>query len=152
MGGGISVFRRVSGAGLWIGILATTAGLSPWLSAQERSLKWEGHYRLVDGKVQGRPIDDAARKATYQIDAKSITIKGNGVTFIIQYHLDTSKEPIGIDMVITQGPEGTKGSKALGIVALQGNQLKLAYSLRERPSDFTGKEGMYFLLEKQASK
>jgi uncharacterized protein (TIGR03067 family) len=146
---GSSILRLSAGVCLVIGILFTTTGLTPRLSAQERALQWEGHYRLLDGKVQGKPLDDAARKANYQIDAKAITIQGNGVKFVIHYRLDTSMEPIGIDMVITQGPEGTKGSKALGIVAFDGKQVKLAYTMSDkRPMDFSGKEGMYFLLEK----
>lgn len=135
---------------LVLGMLHTAAGfLSPLQLAQERAPPWEGQYRLVDGKIQGKPLDEAARKAEYHIDAKAITIKGKGATFVIQYRLDPSMKPIGIDMVIAQGPEGTKGSKASGIVAFDGKQVKLAYTMGDkRPADFSGKEGMYFLLEK----
>jgi uncharacterized protein (TIGR03067 family) len=144
------MIRLGAGVLLVAGLLHVAAGFSsPVLLAQERALRWEGQYRLLEGKVQGKPLDEAARKAEYHIDAKAITIKGKGAVFVIRYQLDTSMEPIGIDMVIAQGPEGTKGSRAVGIVAFDGKQVKLAYAMSDkRPVDFSGKEGMYFLLEK----
>jgi uncharacterized protein (TIGR03067 family) len=144
------LIRLGAGVLLVAGLLHVAAGFSsPVLLAQERALRWEGQYRLLEGKIQGKPLDEAARKAEYHIDAKAITIKGKGAVFVIQYQLDTSMEPIGIDMVIAQGPEGTKGSKAVGIVAFDGKQVKLAYAMSDkRPVDFSGKDGMYFLLEK----
>ena len=146
----IPLMRMGAGVLLVAGLLHMAAVFSaPALLAQGGVLRWEGNYRLLEGKIQGKPLDEAARKAEYHIDAKSITIKGKGAAFVIQYQLDTSMEPIGIDMIIVKGPEGTKGSKAVGIVAFDGKQVKLAYAMSDkRPVDFSGKEGMYFLLEK----
>ena len=59
--------------------------------------------------------------------------------------------PAQVDMEILEGPEGSKGSKAVGIVELKGDVLKLAYSLdkEKRPKDFDGKTGFYFELKKE---
>ncbi|MCS7022884.1 MAG: TIGR03067 domain-containing protein [Gemmataceae bacterium] len=118
--------------------------------AQDQPFSLAGKYQLVDGKIEGKAIDPAARKAEYVFTADTITITGQGVTFVMDYKLDTKVQPVTIDMVISKGPEGTKGAKAYGIVALQGKELKLAYTMKgKRPADFSGKEGMYFLLEKR---
>lgn len=117
--------------------------------ADDSVVSLEGKYRLLDGKVQGKAVDEAAKKAQYRFTADTITITGQGVTYVIAYKLDVQSKPMAIDLMIVKGPEGTKGSKAAGIVAREGKQLKLAYTWKgERPSDFSGKEGMYFLLER----
>ncbi len=53
-------------------------------------------------------------------------------------------------MEILEGPEGTKGSKAQGIIEQKGDTLKIAYTTDKdkRPKDFEGKEGNVFDLKK----
>ena len=66
------------------------------------------------------------------------------------YKLDPKTKPMNIDMEILEGIEGTKGSKAEGIVELKGEVLKLAYSIEKgkRPKNFEGKEGFMFEFKK----
>ncbi len=53
-------------------------------------------------------------------------------------------------MVISAGPDGSKGTLAVGIIEVKGDTLKLAYSLdkEKRPKDFEGKTGYYIELKK----
>ena len=109
--------------------------------------KLDGKYTLTAGKVKGKEIDDAAKKGRYTFTSDKITIEGNEIKFVISYKLNAKAKPTAIDMEILDGPVGTKGAKAQGIVELKGDVLKLAYSLAKekaekdnRPKDFDGKD------------
>jgi hypothetical protein len=53
-------------------------------------------------------------------------------------------------MAVAEGPDGTKGIVAVGIIEVKGDTLKLAYSLdkEKRPKDFEGKTGYLIELKK----
>ena len=53
-------------------------------------------------------------------------------------------------MAIAEGPEGTKGTIAVGIIEQKGDTIKLAYSLdkEKRPKDFDAKTGYFVELKK----
>jgi len=112
--------------------------------------KLEGKYTLVSGKKNDKPIDEDAKKGTYTFTADKVTIEGMGVKFVMGYKVDAKTDPVNIDMEILEGPEGTKGSKAQGIVEMKGDTLKLAYMMEKdkRPKTFDGKEGFSFELKK----
>lgn len=109
-----------------------------------------GTYSLVSGKKHGAEPDAEAKKAEYVITKSRFTITGKDAKFVIEYTLNPKASPIAIDMKILEGPEGTAGSKAQGIVQKDGDELKLAYSLEnnKRPKDFEGKDGMLFVFKK----
>ncbi len=114
-----------------------------------------GKYTLVTGKKNGAAVDDTAKKAEYTATADKFTIKGGEITFVMSYKIiDAKVNPVTIDMEILEGPAGTKGSKAVGIVEVKGDMVKLAYSLdkENRPKDFDGKTGFYFELKKEKAK
>lgn len=131
-----------------VACLGLTAG------AADEKLDLAGTYTLVDGKKNGAAVDETAKKAQYVITADKVTIKGGEVKFVMSYKLDAKAAPAQIDMEIVEGPDGTKGSKAVGIVELKGETLKIAYSLdkEKRPKDFDGKAGFYFELKKDKGK
>jgi uncharacterized protein (TIGR03067 family) len=112
--------------------------------------KLEGKYKLVGGKKNGADVDEEAKKSEFSFTADKATIKGMGLTFVMNYKLDPKTTPVGIDMDIAEGPEGTKGTKAWGIVEVKGETLKLAYALEKekRPKGFEGKDGFYFEFKK----
>ena len=112
--------------------------------------KLEGKYTLVAGKRDGKPIDEDAKKGTFSATADKFTIEGMGVKFVMGYKLNAKTDPVGIDMEILEGPEGTKGTKAQGIVEAKGDTVKLAYSIEKdkRPKDFKGEKDFYFELKK----
>lgn len=112
--------------------------------------KLEGKYTLSAGTIKGNKIDDAAKKGSYTFTADKITIEGMGIKFVMGYKLDAKATPANIDMEILDGPEGTKGTKAQGIVEKKGDVVKLAYSTDKdkRPKDFDGKDSYSFELKK----
>ena len=141
----------VLGLGL-VGVLGFVA--STTRADDKDAPKLEGKYKLVAGKMNDKPIGDDAKKGEYTITADKITIKGMDLTFVMSYKLDPKASPVGIDMEILEGPEGTKGSKAYGIVEMKGDTLKLAYAMEKdkRPKDFDGKTGNMFELKKEKGK
>ena len=69
--------------------------------------------------------------------------------FVIGYTLNPKATPPSIDLEILEGPEGTKGEKAHGIVERKGDDLRIAYAFEKdkRPKDFDGKDGMLFIFK-----
>jgi uncharacterized protein (TIGR03067 family) len=101
-----------------------------------------GTWSYVSGEKDGTKVPaDNLKKGTVEITKDTITLKGDE-TFVIKYSLDTKKSPCRISMEITKGPQG-EGSKAEGIIALKGEELKLCYAPMggDAPKDFTAKEG-----------
>jgi uncharacterized protein (TIGR03067 family) len=139
---------RMKAIALTLG-LAACAALSA--GAADEKIDLAGKYTLVSGKKNGAAVDDSAKKAKYSATADKFTIDGGDMKFVMSYKLDTKASPVAIDMEILEGPEGTKGSKAVGIVEMKGDILKLAYSLdkEKRPKNFEGKDGFYMELKKQ---
>ncbi len=129
--------------------LAACAGLTA--RAADDKLDIAGKYTLVAGKKNGADVDEKSKKAAYTVTADQFTIAGGEFKFVMAYKLDASKKPATIDMEIQEGPEGSKGTKAAGIVELKGDVLKLAYTLDKdkRPKEFDGKTGFYMELKKE---
>jgi uncharacterized protein (TIGR03067 family) len=119
------------------------------LSARAEDKLEPGKYAVVGGKKEGKDIDEKAKKAKYTITADTITIEGGPTKFVISYKLKPGS-PTEIDMAVTEGPDGTKGSIAVGIVEVKGDTVKLAYSLNKekRPKDFEGKGDYLIELKK----
>lgn len=137
------------------GLLALASLIGPTGYAQDKDGKTDpvnlsGHYQLISGKKNGMPISEEVKQGQYSITADAITIEGGGVKFVIGYTLDTTARPARIDLKILEGPEGTKGGLAYGIVELKGETLRLAYSpdKDKRPKALDGQEGFYFELKK----
>jgi uncharacterized protein (TIGR03067 family) len=109
-----------------------------------------GKYTLVSGKKEGKDVDEKAKKAKYSATADTFTIEGSDSKFVIGYKVKPGTAPAEIDMAIAEGPDGTKGIIAVGIVQVKGDTLKLAYSLdkEKRPKDFDGKTGFLMELKK----
>ena len=112
--------------------------------------KLDGKYTLVGGKTKGNAIDDEAKKGTYTFTPEKITIEGMGLKFVMGYKIDPKTTPMNIDIEILEGPEGTKGTKAQGIIEVKGDTVKLAYvtEKEKRPKDFEGKEGNMYEFKK----
>lgn len=123
--------------------------------------KLEGKYTLVAGKVNGKDIGDESKKAEYTFTAEKVTIKGGAFTFVMSYKIDPKTAPMNIDMEILEGPDGSKGAKAAGIIEAKGGTVKLAYAVgkekddkdkeketAKRPKDFKGEKDFYFELKK----
>jgi uncharacterized protein (TIGR03067 family) len=110
---------------------------------QEESTKFQGAWQILTGQVAGKPVPEDKIKGTTMVVAKDglfVQDRGNKKTWVMTYKLDPSQKPKTITMTITEGER--KGQTALGIYALEGDDLKLCYSLpgEERPTEFATKE------------
>ena len=145
-------FRMKKFAVLALGLL-TCAALSGRTVAEDKKAdapKIEGKWTLVSGKKNGSDVDDNSKKSTYTADKDKITIEGDGAKFVMGYKIDP-KNPKNVDLEILDAPiPDLKGSKALGIIELKGEELKLAYSTEKdkRPKDFEGKADFLFVFKK----
>lgn len=115
----------------------------------EDGIDLAGKYALAGGKVEGKGIDERAKKAKYTATADTFTVEGGGKKFVFSYKVKPGT-PAEIDMSVLEGPEGTKGTIAVGIVEVKGDLVKLAYSLdkEKRPKDFEGQSDYLIELKK----
>jgi uncharacterized protein (TIGR03067 family) len=128
--------------------LAVCLGLSA--RGADEKIDLSGKYTLVSGKKNGSDVDEKTKKATYTITADTITIAGGDQKFVISYKVKPGTTPVEIDMSIAEGPDGSKGATAVGILEQKGDTLKIAYTLDKdkRPKNFEGKEGNFMELKK----
>lgn len=106
--------------------------------------KLVGTWTYVSGEREGEKVSaDHLKRGLVEITRDTITLKGgDDAAFVIKYSLDTKKSPAHIALEITKGPQG-EGAKAVGIIALKGDELKLCYSSMggDAPKEFATKEG-----------
>ena len=129
-----------------VGLIAAVA--APVARADDKPAKFDaekvaGTYTLTAGVKDGKKHDAKDLKDLTLVVAKdTIELKSPDGTFKFGYKIDATKTPAAIDLEILDGPVG-KGSKAKGIVALDGDTLKIAYHPMDgdRPKDFECKEG-----------
>ena len=100
-----------------------------------------GKGSLTAGMKDGVKMDKPEGEVTVTKD--KITFKGSdGMVFEFGYTLDVKAIPAAIDMEIL-APEGFKGAKAKGIIAVEKDVVKLAYHPMNGywPKDFAAKKG-----------
>jgi uncharacterized protein (TIGR03067 family) len=132
--------------------LAAGVLLTFGLTARAEEKIEPGKYTVVSGKKDGKDIDEKAKKMKYTITADSFMIESGEEKkekLVISYKLKAGT-PVEIDMAVSEGPDGTKGLTAAGIVEVKGDTVKLAYALdkEKRPKDFDGKTGYLIELKK----
>jgi len=101
----------------------------------------EGNWTVVSGQENGQALPaERIKGARVSVTAATITVAvGDKTRRVMTYKMDATRNPKTIDMTETEGTE--KDKAALGIFAVDGDTLQLAYGLpgRERPKDFTTK-------------
>ncbi|MCX7702029.1 MAG: TIGR03067 domain-containing protein [Gemmataceae bacterium] len=105
--------------------------------------KMLGKWTYTAGEKAGVKSDlELIQKGTVTITKDTITLQDDSNKFVIKYKIDASKNPPVIDMEITESPFGA-GAKAVGIVSLNGDELKICYNpMGETPPEkFETKEG-----------
>jgi uncharacterized protein (TIGR03067 family) len=135
---------RVTGL---FGLLALGLLLAP-AAAEDKAKKLDpakvvGTWSYASGEKDGKKVSaDDLKSGTVTITKETITLMSPDGKFVIKYKLDPAKTPCQIDMEITEGPQGV-GAKSVGIIALDGEQLKLCYPAMggDTPKDFAAKEG-----------
>lgn len=119
----------------------------------------QGKWKLTEGTNLGKKVTEASLKAEVTITKDTITIKAPDETHVMAFKLDTTKTPIEINMEGKEGP--AKGSTGEGIIEIDGDTMKLAYSTSfpgfdgKRPTKFEStKEGksFFFTLKKEKAK
>jgi uncharacterized protein (TIGR03067 family) len=102
-------------------------------SAQEKKAakldpaKLVGTWTYVSGVREGKKVSDDRLVGKVQITKDTITVPSGDPKkpFIIGYKLNAKASPATIDMAIKDGP--VQEGKALGLIALDGDELKLCY-------------------------
>jgi len=104
----------------------------------------EGVWACVEATNGGQKIpDEKASQLRLTLTKDGFkTQLGDQVLFDSTYTLDTSKSPVEIEMIGTEGD--LKGKSALGVIKLNGGILTLCYVLPgggERPKTFESQPG-----------
>lgn len=103
-----------------------------------------GKWKIVEGMKAG---EKAEVKGVAEISKDKISFVDGEMKFVFGFKIDLEKTPAAIDMEILE-PEALKGSKAPGIIKLEGGKLTIAYhpSMGKRPEKFEStKENGAFL-------
>jgi uncharacterized protein (TIGR03067 family) len=103
----------------------------------------EGEWSMVSGEIDKQPLpDDLVKNAKRVAKDGATTVTINDQVFMkAKFTVDPTKKPKTIDYMMTDGP--TKGKTQLGIYELDGDTVKFCFASpgKERPTDFTTKEG-----------
>ena len=150
----------------WIRTLALTLALTVAVSAEDKKEDKKpadfdakalvGKWTFTEGMKAGEKTEADKLKEPAEITADKITLKTADATFVFKYTADAKASPVAIDMEILE-PDGFKGAKAKGIIAVDGEKLKLAYNPAPdgaRPTDFksTKDNGNHVYMLKMAKK
>lgn len=117
--------------------------------------KMEGKWTITAGSKSGDKADTDKYKDAVEITKDKITLKTPDGTFAFKYTVDDKTSPATINLEIVE-PEGFKGTKAVGIVKMDGDSLVLCYPAMggDKPKDFDAKKdsGNYSFTMKKAGK
>ena len=110
--------------------------------------KLVGTWEYTAGEKGGTKLEGDALKPKIKITKETITIGEGEMLFEFKYTVDAKASPAAIDMEMTKSPFGA-GAKAKGIVAFDGDDVKLCYAPEgDRPTKFDGAKAHYFVLKK----
>jgi uncharacterized protein (TIGR03067 family) len=128
------------------------------LGAQDKDKKEEkkgfdaeklvGTWTFVSGTKNGEKASDMGLKSEMKVTKDKITLGEGDMKFEFKYTLDAKKNPVAIDLEITASPFGA-GMKALGIISVEGDELKLCYAQETRPEKFDGAKAFLFVMKKK---
>jgi uncharacterized protein (TIGR03067 family) len=103
----------------------------------------EGEWSMVSGEANGfsMPKETADNGKRLAKDGETTITIGGKVYFKAKISIDPTKKPKAIDYTMTEGP--TKGKTHLGIYELDGDTVKFCFAApgKDRPTEFTAKEG-----------
>jgi uncharacterized protein (TIGR03067 family) len=141
-------------------ILAFGLLAMPWsATGQDKGEKFDlakfaGTWDYVSGIKNGQKMEkDHFKGQSVVITKETLTLKGE-MTFVMKYEVDSKVTPPTIKLLITESPFG-EGAKAVGIVELKGDTLKICYipEGKEAPKAFEAKDGsMTHLFELKRAK
>jgi uncharacterized protein (TIGR03067 family) len=105
--------------------------------------KLMGRWEIISGMDEDKKIPEDKLKGSFmKVEKEHIYVmdRENNKLWSMTYTLDTSKQPFQITMVAETGD--MKGKTAEGIYAIEGDKLRLCYSLpgQKRPITFDPKD------------
>ena len=106
-------------------------------SAAEKEIsltsRMTGTWSCAAATINGKPLSETAVKKLHltMTDKRYKTERNDEVLFDSTYRLDTTKSPVHIDMVGTEGD--LIGNEAQGIIAAEGDTLKICYTMPGKP-------------------
>jgi uncharacterized protein (TIGR03067 family) len=126
-----------------IAVLVLVRLPAPQDDAKKDMTLLEGEWSMVSGEIDGQQLPDDYRKNAKRVSKDGeTTVTINDLLYLkAKYTIDPAKKPKTIDYMFTGGP--TKGKTQLGIYELDGDTVKFCFASpgKERPIDFTAKEG-----------
>jgi uncharacterized protein (TIGR03067 family) len=103
-----------------------------------------GKWKFTEGSKGGTKVDKKNLAADVTFTKDTVTIEGGGEKHVMKFTIDATKTPVQIDMEGTEG--AATGVKAEGIISLDGETMKLAYTAKipgmeaKRPEKFESTE------------
>jgi uncharacterized protein (TIGR03067 family) len=138
-----------------LALFITSAALSEEKKAAFDPAKMVGDWTYVSGMRSGEkvPKDNLQAKVTFTKDTITVPA-GPTDKFLMAYKIDASTTPATITMSIKDGP--IKEGKAVGIVSIEGDELKLCYVVEmgkepKKPAKFEStkeNQAFYFVLKR----
>jgi uncharacterized protein (TIGR03067 family) len=133
-------------------LVATVVGGEEKKEAKFDPAKLVGDWTYVSGVKAGEKIgkESLAAKVTFTKDTITVPA-GPDMKFLMAYKIDGKDTPAAINMEIKDGP--VKEGKAVGIVSIDGDELKLCYVVEsdKRPTKFEStkdNKAFYFVLKR----
>jgi len=119
--------------------LASLLFLAPGSWADDKAATdIQGRWTITAGENEGQPVSAdklTGNRVVITADTIAALDKEQQKLYVATYKLDRSKQPMAISMMVAEGKD--KGKKAEGIIAVKGDELRLAYSLEgAAPKDF----------------
>jgi uncharacterized protein (TIGR03067 family) len=112
-------------------------------TAKKELAKLNGEWSMVSASRDGQALPEDMVKTAKRVakDGEITVTFGEMVYMKAKVTIDPSKKPKTIDYAVTEG--GNKGKTVLGIYELDGDTVKFCFGGpdKERPDDFTSKEG-----------
>ena len=112
--------------------------------------KLVGDWEYKSGEKSGTKVEGESLKPKIKITKETLAVGEGDMLFEFKYTLDTKANPVAIDLESTKSPiAGLVGMKAKGIIAFDGDDVKLCYAPGgDRPTKFDGAKDHYFVLKK----
>lgn len=106
-----------------------------------------GKFQIVSGERNGQRIaPERIQAVTVRIAKDTITTldKAEKEVYVATYTLDKTHKPWRIKMVATLTPDKSKGTTSDGLIAVDGNTVKLIYALPGGMAPMPSKDGDSF--------
>jgi uncharacterized protein (TIGR03067 family) len=124
--------KRLYAVATILALFAVRAGVAEPNAAASEPGMLVGLYKIVSGERDGQPIE-AARltDVTMRIATNAITTydKEKKQVYAATYKLDRSRTPMPITLRATLTPDKSEGVEAPGLLAIDGQTVKLVYAL-----------------------